>query len=191
MDTINWRRQAVVSAVLWAAASVTSAAATKPGDYYVSLEQVPERLAPSESGKSTNTLYKRQKVSVEEVKGGWARVSRYYDGRVEGLSGQVARWVPASSLSPTRPPDDNVAGGGTPLGQALKDSDQFGKHSATFLKASQALIDSGRCKLQDFKDNGGWSKSTQKGAGVYFTYCGGMHRNNRWYLDVSTGRTFQ
>jgi len=46
-------------------------------------------------------------------------------------------------------------------------------------------------QLQDFKDNGGFSKSTNHPGSVYFVYCGGMRRENRQYLDASTGRTFQ
>jgi hypothetical protein len=167
------------------------AAATKPGDHYVTVDQTDERIGPSAKAKSTNTLFKRQKVTVLELEGGWARVSEYYDGTVEGVKGRVARWVAASVLSPQMPAEDKVPGGGSALGQALKDSDNFARHHAAFMKGSQSLIDSGRCKVQDFKDNGGWSKSTNHAGEVYFAYCGGMRRENRFYLDVKSGRTFQ
>lgn len=39
------------------------------------------------------TTYKRQKVDVFEIKYGWTRISRYYDGGVEGVAGNVARFV--------------------------------------------------------------------------------------------------
>lgn len=165
--------------------------ATKPGDYYVTVDQTEERLGPSQQAKSTNTLFKRQKVTVVELKGGWARVSKYYDGKVEGVKGQVARWVAASVLSAQMPAEEKVPNANSALGQALKDSDNFARHHAAFIKGAQALIDSGRCKLQDFKDNGGWSKSSNHPGNVYFAYCGGMRRENRLYLDVATGRTYQ
>lgn len=169
----------------------TFGAATAPGDYYVMADQVEERLGPSPKAKSTNTLYKRQKVTVLEVQSGWARVSKYYDGQVEGTKGQVARWVRGSDLSPRRPADEKVAGVDTPLGRALKDSDNFAKHHAMFLRASQKLLDSRMCKLEDFRDNGGWMKSTNHAGSVYFAYCGGMTRSNRLYLDAATGLTFR
>lgn len=64
--------------------SYAYAGATTSGDYYVTSDDLNVRLTPDKSGKITNTLYKRQKVEVFEVKGNWARISRYYDGGVEG-----------------------------------------------------------------------------------------------------------
>lgn len=74
---------------------------------YVSSTSVDERLCPSASCSSTNKIYRQQKVEVFELKDGWARVSRYYDGVVEGagIAKQVVRWVPTKDLSLTRPPD--------------------------------------------------------------------------------------
>jgi hypothetical protein len=50
--------------------SVTYAGATSPGDFYVSSGKLNVRLAANINGKITNTLYKRQKVEVFEVKDG-------------------------------------------------------------------------------------------------------------------------
>lgn len=69
------------------------------------LERVEVRLAPSEHALATNTLDRQQSVEVFEVQDGWARVSQYYDGSVEGVPGQVARWVPTKSLAGERPKD--------------------------------------------------------------------------------------
>ena len=171
--------------------STALGAANGPGDYYVTAEQVQERLGPSPNARSTNTLAKRQKVTVFEVKSGWARVSKHYDGEVEGVKGQVARWVPAKDLSQQRPSEEKVAAPDSPLRRALKDSDDFAKHHTAFLDASKKLVDSGTCSLQDFESNGGWMKSTNQAGAVYFVYCGGLHRSNRLYLDVATGRTFR
>ncbi len=78
----------------------------KLGDYYVSSEKLNVRLDASRGGLITNTLYKHQKVKVFEFKNGWARISDYYDGTIEGLSGNVARWVYANHLSSDRPTQD-------------------------------------------------------------------------------------
>ncbi|NOR45886.1 MAG: SH3 domain-containing protein, partial [Candidatus Delongbacteria bacterium] len=63
------------------------------------------RLAHNPNGKITNKLYREQKVHVYEIKNTWARISEYYDGSKEGVSGKVARWVSKKYLSATRPSD--------------------------------------------------------------------------------------
>lgn len=75
-----------------------------PGSYFV-LEKVVVRLGPSENAEVANTIYRQQRVDVYEVHNGWARISEFYDGAVEGAVGDVARWIPASSLSDERPAD--------------------------------------------------------------------------------------
>lgn len=73
----------------------------KLGTYFVKEIALEEHLAPNPKGKVTNRIYRKQKVDVLEIKGDWARVSKYYDGEVEGLNGQVARWVLIKGLSAT------------------------------------------------------------------------------------------
>jgi hypothetical protein len=149
-------------------------------------------LAPNKSGKITNTLYKRQKVKVFEIKDGWARISRFYDGGVEGLSGNVARWVFAKYLSVNRPEEEKVANLNSPVAKAIKSSDDFSKYQSVFVSASEKFIKSGKCRLADFKEMGGWWRSTNhKPKPVYFTYCGGMTKSNRIYLNAATGKTFR
>jgi len=164
----------------------------KTGTYYVIVEHTDERLAPKATGKSTNVIYKRQLVEVLEVNNGWARVSKYYDGTVEGAAGQVARWIATKDLSSKRPADEHAKSGEPEVTKLIADSDDFSKYRKAFITASQSLIDSKRCTLQDFKQVGGWMKSTnQASAPVYFTYCGGETRANRLYLNVKTGQVFQ
>ena len=79
------------------------AQAPKPGIYYVTQDVLDERLAPSADAAVTNRIHRGQRVDVFESKSGWARVSKYYDGVVEGQGGQVARWVLASGLSTDKP----------------------------------------------------------------------------------------
>jgi hypothetical protein len=62
-------------------------------------------LSPSPSAAVTNTLGRQDRVEVYEVVAGWGRISRYYDGSVEGIPAQVARWVPMSALAESRPAD--------------------------------------------------------------------------------------
>ena len=127
--------------------SVAHAEATSPGDYYVTANSLNVRLAPNKAGKITNTLYKRQKVDVLQVKDGWARISRFYDGGVEGLSGEVARWVFAKYLSTNRPTEEQVTSLNSPLAKAIKSSDDFSKYQKVFVSASDKLVKSGKCTL--------------------------------------------
>ena len=75
----------------------------RTGIAYVTANRLNVRLAPDPSGKITIVLDLGEKVNVLEVQGDWARISHYYDGSTEGLSGGVARWVAAEYLSDSRP----------------------------------------------------------------------------------------
>lgn len=185
-------RNICIGTLLLALAISAQAVATKPGDYYVTSDETNERLSPNKTGRVTNTLFKRQKVTVLELKDGWARVSKYYDGKVEGMQGQVARWVEAGALSTDRPADEKVDGVDRALGDALKESDNFGQYKKVFIEASRKLVAERTCSLTGFKSAGGWMKSTQYPSNtVYFVYCGGTAKNNRLYLDVNTLNTFR
>jgi hypothetical protein len=189
-----WRRQLSGLLALAAAAVIQSpafAAATTTGPHYVIAETTQVLLAPESGAKSTNVYRVRQKVDVLEIKGGWARVSKYYDGTPEGVSGQVARWVATKDLSVSRPADEKVGAKEPPVAAALVDSDDFARHRVAFIKAAQTLIDERTCNMQDFKDGGGWMKSTNHSGPVYFAYCGGMHKSNRLYLNAGTGKVFK
>jgi hypothetical protein len=183
-----------VTALLLTVAFACSALAqvSAPGKYYVSVEKTDERLQPSPTGKSTNVLRKRQAVDVLEVKGQWARVTKFYDGNVEGVEGQVARWIAVKDLSPVRPADEVAGKGEPPIAKLLTQSDDFARYRKAFITASQSLVERKQCTEQDFKDVGGWSKSTNfAGKPVYFTYCGGMSKANRVYLNAATGEVFR
>ena len=168
------------------------AAASAPGSYYVTASHVNVRLSPSAAGKQTNRLERGSRVDVLEVRSGWARISKYYDGRAEGMNGQVARWVSARYLSKSRPEQETASAASGPLAAAISQSDDYAKHKAQFLAASQKLIDQRKCTLGDFKEMGGWMHSTSSGSKpVYFTYCGGMRKQNRIYLNAATGKTYK
>ena len=154
-------------------ATTAFAQASKAGAYFVRESVIEERLAPSPAGAATNRLYLRQKVEVFELKGGWARVSKYYDGSVEGASGQVARWVLASGLSATLPKepdqpkvviDPRISKDAIPKvgqdGLTARDIQILNKGALKFLK-------SGACSRIELAD-----KSTSK-ANTYYVNCGG------------------
>ena len=69
--------------------------------------------------------------------------------------------------------------------QAIKDSDDYNKYQKNFLNIAQKLIRSGKCSLKDFKNLGGFVKSSQKDTS-YFVYCGGMKIKNKIYVDAKT-----
>jgi len=172
--------------------SFAYAGSTSLGDYYVTSEKLNVRLAPNKKGTITNTLYKRQKVEVFETKDGWARISLYYDGGVEGVPGNVARWVFANHLSASRPAAEKLANTNSPIAKAIKSSDDFSKYQSVFISTSEKLIQLGTCSLDDFKEMGGWWRSTNhKLNPIYFIYCGGMTKNNRIYINATTGKTFR
>ena len=181
------------------AASTALAQARSPGEYVVSADTLNIRLAANTSAKVKGKLYRGQEVEVLEVDKGWARISSYYDGAAEGLSGNVARWVFATHLSPrtaTPPPakprvkikvDIN-----SPVYQAIESSDDLARHQGIFVQVSEKLVNAGQCKLSDFKDIGGWWRSAKhKPDPVYYTYCGGASNEDRIYVNTNTGKTFR
>jgi hypothetical protein len=94
-----------IALCLLVASGSANAQALNSGPYYVAVDVLEERLGPSSDATVTNRIYRQQRVDVHEIKNGWARISEYYDGRVEGKSGKVARWVLVKHLSSSRPPD--------------------------------------------------------------------------------------
>lgn len=162
------------------------AQATTAGKYYVSASRLSVRLGPSTAASITNTLNRKQKVEVYEVKKGWARVSEYYNDTVGGKPGQVARWVSAKYLSSTKPQDRFT--NNTPLEKAIKNSDQYSQYHDNFIKLSQKLVNQGRCSVSDYAEMGGWLRSSNhKPKPVYFTYCGGFSNGEKVYINAKTG----
>jgi hypothetical protein len=193
--------------------SVTTAfaAVKSPGDFVVTAGTLNVRLAPSTSAKARGKLHRGQVIEVLEVVDGWARISRYYNGASEGLSGTVAHWVFATHLSalppaegladrkdppvevqPAMPPPGEEIVVSAPIFDAIKSSDDLPKYQATFAWVSAKLVDSGTCEISDFRDIGGWWRSADhKPRPVYYTYCGGGSNSDRIYVDTTTGETFR
>lgn len=190
--------------------AITALPATAADKYWVTSDTLNRRTCPDTSCGIVGRLLHRESVQLLEAKGGWARISKYYDascrnGRSQyvdsgnarcapnnGISnGKFAEWVSMQHLSVTRPVDP--ATGATGLKKAVLQSDHASKHGAAFEKASRSLVAAGRCTVADFQEMGGWVKATGKyrDRPVYFTYCGGFSTSHRIYLDVATGRTFR
>ena len=168
-------------------------APNKPGEYWVAVDRVQIRAAPDPKAKATSYNSRGWKMPVFEVKNGWGRTSKYYDGSVDGLHAQIAEWVPMSALDTVQPPAETVHLGDPDVTHYLTDSDNFGRYRKVMIKAAQELIANHACTVEDFKMNGAWSQEPEGGASnpVYFTYCGSMTSAGRVFLNVRTGKTYK
>lgn len=174
-------------------------------DKWVSVDRLERHTCPSKNCGIVGQLIFREKATILEEKDGWARISKYYDAAcVNGVSeyvdsgnplckssngitdGKFAEWVDTRYLSATRPEDPSKDATG--IHALVKGSDDYGIYKDTFADAAEKLIARGRCTAKDFKEMGGWWKSTNhKNKPIYFTYCGGMTRSNQLYLNAATG----
>lgn len=68
--------------------------------------------------------------------------------------------------------------------RAVARSDDASIHLVKLGGAAQKLVRTGKCTVAEFEEEGGWVRSVSRGAGWYFIYCGGDHRNNRIYFNV-------
>jgi hypothetical protein len=183
----------VILALLIAVFSAPAAFAEAryPGVFFVTADTLNVRLAANPAGKVISKRYSGQKIEVLEVVNGWARISEYFDGGSEGISGDVARWVSATHLS-AKPPAPEKIDVNSPIARAIEASDDLAMHLHTFVWVSGILVDSGECELNDFRDIGGWWRSaTHKPRAIYYTYCGGASNSHRIYVDTTTGQTFR
>ncbi|WP_417419106.1 hypothetical protein [Hoeflea sp.] len=189
-----------------AAAVAISVPAMAQTQMWTSVDLANRRTCPSTECGSVGTLFYRESAKVFETRNGWSRVSQYYDaacsggrsayvdaGRADctpanGVEGwQFAEWVRSDLLTAKRPADPSVGASGT--AKLIGQSDDFRLHRDAFVKATDELIASGTCRASDFEEWGGWMKSSNKGAGIYFSYCGGG--SDRIYLDIGSGRVFR
>jgi len=141
------------------------------GSYYVTAAKLNVRLAPSKNAKITNKIYRQNRVDVMEVRGGWARISRYYDGEVEGLPGKVARWVTTVYLSKQRPadkPQPKLVN--DPRIEGLPKVGEYGltkKDVLILRRGAQHFLKTRRCDQIEYGD-----KSVNK-SNTYYVNCGG------------------
>ena len=186
-----------------------AARAELSGKFWVTSERLNRRTCPSMECGLVGQFFFREGMDVFERRDSWARVTNYYNascanGRSEYVDsgnsqctpengvtdGEFAEWVLAEFLSETRPPDP--AEGSSGLEALIAGSDDFTRYRTQFAKAAQSLIDQRRCTEGDFRENGGWVKSSNyRNQPVYFMYCGGRTKANRLYLNVKTGEVFR
>ena len=167
------------------------AEAMSPGAFFVTANTLNVRLAANTMGSVASKLHRGQEVEVFEIDNGWARISEYFDGGSEGLSSNVARWVSATHLS-AKPPAPKGIDVYSTIVWAIGASDDLAKHQDAFVQVSKILVDSGECKLSDFRDIGGWWRSAEhRSRPIYYTYCGSATNSHRIYVDIATGQTFR
>lgn len=171
---------------------------------WVIADRSPRHTAPSIDSGVVGNLYPGQLVNIFEEKGEWVRISPYYDASCENgrseyidygnkecseqngiIDGKLAEWVELHTLSDIRP--EPPISDGDEIDQLLSESDDFEFYKNVFNNVTRMLIDRGECTLDDLKNYGVWTKSTNKGGAIYFIYCGGNHISNRKYLDAESG----
>lgn len=173
---------------------------------WVTTDRTARHTCPSTKCGVAGRLMFREGVEVLERKGDWARITKMYSASCVGgkseyvkegnkacattngiRDGKFAEWVQAKNFSKDRPndPAENAVGDDS----LIKGSDDYRIYKAQFSRAARLLIDEGTCTEADFKEIGGWMASSNRGQGMYFTYCGGMSLSNKVYLDASTGKT--
>ncbi len=143
----------------------------EPGSYFVRDDIVEVRLGPSRSTVVTNRIYRRQHVEVQEIQGQWARISPYYDGRIEGVSGQVARWVPVSALSSDLPAE--LAQPDLPRDPRIEGLPKVGENGLTrrdvetLYRGAVYFLETGKCLKINYGDKSISRRDT------YYVNCGG------------------
>ena len=176
---------------------------------WVTADQLTRRTCPSTKCGSVGWFLDGQIVEVFEDTGSWARVTPYYDAACEnGVSrfvdkgnsrcvsdngiddGKLAEWVFMKFLSDEKPEDPVAID--ERWDRLISKSDNYRRFQLEFIAAAKTLVLGGRCTENDFKENGGWAKSSSQGnKPIYFMYCGGFTLANRIYLDANSGRIFK
>jgi hypothetical protein len=162
----------VLACSVFLLAAPASAGVDGPGTYYVSAKQTAERLGPSSDATVTNTIYRQQKVDVFEVRRGWARVSKFYDGQSEGMSGEVvARWVSVGDLAKVRPadlPQPKIATDPRIQGLPKVGDDGLTERDVRILyEGARHFLETGQCSRVEYGDK------DQDATDRYYINCGG------------------
>lgn len=174
-------------------------------DTWVTSDRLNRRTCPDIKCGIVGRLFFREKATVLEQKGGWARISKYYDASCRNgksqyvdagnaacrpdngiVRGRFAEWVSLKFLARTRPADPGAKATGDYA--LVQGSDDYRIYKDAFAKAAAKLISSGRCTAKEFREMGGWAKSSNRRGPIYFMYCGGSRASNRLYLNAETGR---
>ena len=174
-------------------------------DLWVSTDVLKRHSCPSNRCGVLGEIYYRSKATVLERREGWGRITRYYDAFCEAgksryfkggtadcletngvKNSQVAEWIELKHLAAVRPADPAAAATGTAA--LIGGSDDFKTYKAVFVKITDQLLAAKRCSTADFKEWGGWMRSTtHKASPTYFMYCGGSTPAHKIYLDAAAG----
>ena len=197
--------EAIKRMILGTVLAILSISAHAARDSWVTADNLYRQTCPAPTCGIVGVLKFRERATVLEEKDGWARITKYYDAScVNGISqyvdrgnkkcvasngisnGEFAEWVPAKYISPTRSADPAATASASY--SLVKGSDDFRIYKDKFAKAANQLITSGKCSAGDFREMGGWIKSSNhRSEPIYFTYCGGMRSRNKVYLNAATG----
>lgn len=191
---------------IYAAFQMFSVAAIADNQLWVTTDRTDRHTCPSTKCGVAGRLMFREGVEVLERKGDWVRITKTYSascigGKSEYVKGgdksctsangvndgKFAEWVQAKDLNASRPEDPALGASGDDA--LIKGSDDYRTYKTQFAKAARQLISDGACTEGDFQEMGGWMASSNRGQGMYFTYCGGLILSNKVYLDVKTGKT--
>lgn len=201
----NQSPQTTAPTEITTAVPVEAADASDAAKSWVTTQYADRHSCPSEKCGIVGRLFFREAAIPLEAKGSWVRVSKVYDASCENgrsqyvdkgdasctpangiTDGRFAEWMKANQLSKTRPADPALTASADE--SIVADSDDFTQHRKAFAKVAAELIVAGRCTAQDFRDQGGWVKSTNlRDQPIYFTYCGGMTAANKIYMNAETG----
>ncbi len=172
---------------------------------WVTTDRTDRRTCPSTKCGVAGHLMFREGADILETKNGWSRITKAYSASCDGgkseyvkegnntctsangiQNGKFAEWVQNKDLSPNRP--EGPGQGATGDHSLVSDSDDYRLYKDQYAKAARQLINDGTCTEGDFKEMGGWMASTNRGKGMYFTYCGGLALSNKVYLDANSGK---
>lgn len=196
----------ILSLSIYSVLQILSIHALAENKLWVTTDRTARHTCPSTECGVAGRLMFREGVDVLEKKGDWARITKTYSASCVGgkseyvkdgnkacttangiRDGKFAEWVQIKDFSKNRPndPAENATGDDS----LIKGSDDYRIYKAKFSQAARQLIDEGTCTEGDFIEMGGWMASSNRGQGMYFTYCGGMSLSNKVYLDANTGKT--
>ena len=196
----------IIGFSIYAVLQAFSVGAMADNKLWVTTDRTDRHTCPSTECGVAGRLMFREGVNALEKKGEWVRITKAYSASCVGgkseyvkdgnksctsangiKDGKFSEWIQLKSLSAKRPEDPAEGASGDDV--LVKGSDDYQIYRTQFAKAARQLITDGTCTESDFQEMGGWMASTNRGPGMYFTYCGGMTLSNKIYLDTKSGKT--
>jgi len=102
-DSVTTKPEEINDNVVTEPVDINNEVEAQKNIYFVNTGRLNIRVRPGVSGEIVDMIDKGQKIEVLEIKGDWARISKYFDGEDADRKGGVALWVYAIHLS-TYPP---------------------------------------------------------------------------------------